>query len=58
MNKLAEFINSQLPSGYGFTLLVFTFGESGFMNYISNAHREDVKKALKEYLEVMEQEGN
>ena len=58
MNRLARTFDSALPDGYGFALLVFKYGESGFMNYISNSDRADMKKAFKEFLQHMEQEGN
>lgn len=36
--------------GYGFALLVFSFGDFGRMNYISNAERPDMLAALKEFI--------
>lgn len=40
------------PKTWGFTLLVFEFGspEDGRMNYISNAEREDMLTAMKEFI--------
>jgi hypothetical protein len=35
----------------GFVILMFQFGEGGRMNYLSNARREDIIKALEELLE-------
>lgn len=34
----------------GFTLLVFDMGDSGRMNYISSAKREDMITAMKEFI--------
>lgn len=34
----------------GFALLVFSFGEGGFLNYVSNAQREDMLCAMKEFI--------
>jgi len=49
MNVAANLLNGGLPEGYGFALLVFGLGEAeGYMNYISNANREDMICALKE----------
>lgn len=54
MRKLADMIKSQIP-GFGFTLLVFEFGDETMMsNYISNANRQDMIKALKEMINVLE----
>lgn len=35
---------------YGFSLLVFDYGDKGRMNYISNACREDIIAAMKEFI--------
>lgn len=45
MTALAE-----LFPGMGIALMVFDFGEKGRMNYISNASREDMLIALKEFI--------
>ncbi len=58
MQELGDVLGAALPRGYGFALLVFDLDSSGFMNYISNADRGDVKKALREFVQHMEQEGN
>lgn len=55
LNELARSIGnrigSSLPKGVGFSLIVFTFGEGGWLSYISNGQREDVLKMLDEYRE-------
>lgn len=56
MNELAGFLDEHLNPGgkgnrqIGFALLMFPFGEKpeGRMNYIGNASRPDMLKALKE----------
>lgn len=58
MNELAKFISSFFP-GSGFALLVFRFGEPDTthrMNYISNARRADMLRAMKEFIERIEKE--
>lgn len=40
----------------GFTLLMFDFGESGALSYVSSARREDMIKTMKEFIEWHEQE--
>lgn len=37
-------------SGYGFTLLIFSFGDGGNMFYTSNANRQDVCNAMREFI--------
>lgn len=49
MNKLAKRLDKWL-GGLGFALLVFKFGEPDRCNYISNAKREDMLIAMKEFI--------
>ena len=51
MREIGRLIGSAMPPGFGFALLVFdTNTTSGFMNYISNAQRDDVLTAMKEFV--------
>lgn len=50
----AKIIQTSLPDGYGFNLLVFNYGEGGAMFYISNAERSDMIKAMKEFINKQE----
>lgn len=50
MNDVARAIDGALPAGKGFVLLVFDFGDGGFMNYISNSERADMVRAMKEFI--------
>lgn len=47
---IAERIGVDLPKGIGFTLLLYQFGPGGWLNYISNGRREDVVKAMEEFI--------
>jgi hypothetical protein len=47
MRVLGSMIEDQIP-GLGFALIVFPFGDERMSNYISNAQREDMIKALEE----------
>lgn len=53
MNDVARLLDG-IFAGYGFTLLVFEFedgeGKQGRMNYISNAERDDMIIAMKEFI--------
>lgn len=53
MQHLAHIIKELLPETYGFTLLAYPFGESkdNEMIYVSNSNREDVVKAMEEWIE-------
>lgn len=50
MQKLAALLQPVLPANMGYALLVFDFGSSGRMNYVSNAQCEDMIAALVELL--------
>ena len=52
MQKLAHFLDQQLPYGWGFVFLAFPFGEGGRMNYVANANRADVVRAMYEFIEA------
>lgn len=48
---LDKILNDGLPAKtYGFALFTFKLGDTGLMNYISNARREDMICAVKEWL--------
>jgi hypothetical protein len=47
---LGREIAKLLPHGWGFCLILFTFGDGGFMTYLSNAQRASMKQALQELL--------
>jgi hypothetical protein len=57
--RIGRLIGDQLPSGMGFALLMFDLegGGANRMNYICNAQREDMIKALKELIANFESEG-
>ena len=40
-----------MPPNVGFTLLLFDFGAEGNMAYISTANRDDMIKAMHEFIE-------
>lgn len=44
-------IKGALPPGVGFALLVFDFGEGGSLTWISNAERDDMLRALQEFMQ-------
>ena len=51
MQRIGKAVESQIPDGYGFFVLVFPFNDSkGRANYCSNGKREDVLNTMKEFL--------
>jgi hypothetical protein len=47
---VARRLSAMLPPGQGFILLTFDFGQQGNLAYVSNAHRDDTIRALREWL--------
>ena len=56
MQKIAQKVDEELPNGYGFVVLTFNFGKGidNEMMYVSNANRQDIVKAMKEWIEKTE----
>jgi hypothetical protein len=50
LRELSEHIGARLPEGWGFTLLLFSYGPDGNLFYMSSAEREDVVKVMKEWI--------
>lgn len=48
MQEIGKKVQAILPKDLGFAILVFPFENPGIGNYISNAKREDMIKALRE----------
>lgn len=52
LTMLAAEINSRLPPGHLFNLLVFE--PDGTAQYVSNGNRNDVVRSIKDFLKAME----
>jgi hypothetical protein len=52
LQALARHVHAQLPYGWGFVLLAFPYGAGGRMNYVANANRADVVRAMYEFIEA------
>jgi hypothetical protein len=52
LQALARHVDRQLPYGWGFVVLAFPFGAGGRMNYVSNANRADIVRAMYEFIEA------
>lgn len=54
MNRVADIL-ADVFEGRGFALLVFPLNDQGgFMNYISNAQRDDMLTAMREFIATSE----
>lgn len=52
LRKVGEVIKEMTPPGWGFTVLLFDVNTTkGSMFYLSSARREDMVKAMKEFIE-------
>lgn len=49
--RIARSITDALPEGVGFALLIFDFGEHGHLTWLSNADRQDMIRALHEFMQ-------
>ena len=54
MQTIARKVKVELLEGFGFVVLSFIFDNPGQMMYVSNANREDIVKAMKEWIEKTE----
>lgn len=52
LQAMAHFITKLLPKRWGFVLLAFPFGPGGRMNYVANARRADIVRAMYEFIEA------
>ena len=50
MKRIMDKIKSEVPPGFGITVLVLSYGEGGETHYASTARREDMMLALREFL--------
>lgn len=48
--KIARVLKDNMPNGWGFTLILYNYGDEGFMTYLSTGQREDCIKMLEELL--------
>ena len=56
--EIAGLIGARLPPNYGFALLVFSFGEGGYLTHVSSAERADLVKLLRECADVLDANGD
>jgi len=54
---IGKVIGSALPEDVGFALLIFQYDPGNFLHYMSNAQRANMLSALKELIEVLENDN-
>jgi len=55
--NVARLIKEACPPGWAFALILASYGESGFMTYLSSMRREDTIKLLRETADKIEKDG-
>lgn len=50
LRELAHRVGDDMPEGWGFALLLFSYGEKGNLFYISSAQRDDIIKVMREWI--------
>ena len=50
LNDIGQSLRSSMPEGFGFVLLIASFGEGGAMFYTANCNREDVCNMMREFI--------
>lgn len=54
LQEIARKVDNELPEDFGFIVLTFKFNakpDTAQMMYVSNANREDVVKAMEEFIQ-------
>jgi len=52
--RIGRALKAAMPPGWGFTLLLLSYGEDGFATYLSSCDRADMIAALKELVKKLE----
>lgn len=53
--ELATLLKERVPAGVGFALFIFDYGEKGNLAYVATAQRDDMRRAILEWLERTEE---
>jgi hypothetical protein len=56
LRRLGRELKEEMPPGFGFTLMIFSYEEhEGAMFYLSSASRNDMVKAMREFIAKFEE---
>lgn len=54
LKDIGESLRSGMPKGFGFVLLIASFGEAGSMFYTANCNWQDVCNMMREFIAMNE----
>ena len=54
LDKIGRSLREAMPEGFGFVLLIASFGEAGSCFYTSNCDRQDVCNMMREFVQKSE----
>lgn len=54
LKEIGNILRSVMPEGWGFTLLISSYGEGGSMFYMSSVERQDAVNMLREFIQKSE----
>ena len=58
LREIARNVDKELPNNTGFAILIFPFNiKNGDVSYISNADRNDVANAMKEWISKVDEDN-
>jgi hypothetical protein len=49
--QVGEMLSDKLPKNWGFTLFLFSYGDDRQLFYLSSANRQDMVRAVREWLQ-------
>ena len=52
--NMARKLKEMLPNGWGFTIILYSYGDGGFTTYLSTGDREGCIKMLRETADLIE----
>jgi len=50
LKEIGRLLNGAMPQGFGFTLLISSYGDGGSMFYLSSCERQDMINAMREFI--------
>lgn len=52
LKEISDWVEAQLPPGWGHTLLLFSLGENSELFFMSNINRDDMLATLEKFVEM------
>ena len=54
LTEIGDMLCAKMPKGWGFSVLITSFGEGGAVFYVSNVEREDMIEVMREFIKKHE----